>query len=382
MPLYSTLRRERSMDKRFSWIFLAVSAAFFIFIVGLTGYRIENARRHNASRVAESASALAEKASALGGSPGGYAAPEFARAMRAAFDVESRLLLLCVRTEGGGIEYLVSRNRSYLKAPETIDAEWRGVPAYRVGRGYEVLVNRTVGTGPTEASLDALFVIMGREDLSGILRDDLYLFLSFLLLSGVFLLIITSVPLERPRHAPPAAARMTPTPAPERSPFSPRSGLVWTEHLEPRMRAELERAGAGDHDISLARIRIDASPDGPSAAYRGIAAVIKETFPSHDLIFESGADSFSVLLVDCDIDAAVRSLESLRKRVADSPIAGKSRTLSIGVSARGGRLLDGKTLYDEAEVSLAKAGREGGDKVIGFRADPAKYRAALSGQRA
>jgi hypothetical protein len=55
------MRRERSMDKRFSWIFLLVSGAFFVFIVGLTGYRIEDARKRNAVAAHERIAALAAR---------------------------------------------------------------------------------------------------------------------------------------------------------------------------------------------------------------------------------------------------------------------------------------------------------------------------------
>ena len=41
------------MNKAFSWIFLLVSGAFFLFIVGLTGYRTEDARRHNTAAARE-----------------------------------------------------------------------------------------------------------------------------------------------------------------------------------------------------------------------------------------------------------------------------------------------------------------------------------------
>ncbi len=52
------------MNKHFSWIFLAVSGAFFVFIVGLTGYRIEDARRQNAVQARERLPQLAATARA------------------------------------------------------------------------------------------------------------------------------------------------------------------------------------------------------------------------------------------------------------------------------------------------------------------------------
>jgi GGDEF domain-containing protein len=97
------------------------------------------------------------------------------------------------------------------------------------------------------------------------------------------------------------------------------------------------------------------------------------------MIFESGDDSYTILLPDADVDTAVRLLEDLRKKLAARPIQGRARTLSIGVSSRGGRLIDERVLCEEADVALSKASREGGDQVIGFRADAVRFRETLTG---
>ena len=98
-------------------------------------------------------------------------------------------------------------------------------------------------------------------------------------------------------------------------------------------------------------------------------------------MFESGNDSYTVLLPDTDVDAAVRNLEAFRKTVAGAAVEGRMRSVSVGVSSRGGRLIEDSTLIEEADVSLAKASREGGNQVIGFRADPSRFRDTLAGTR-
>jgi hypothetical protein len=161
---------------------------------------------------------------------------------------------------------------------------------------------------------------------------------------------------------------------------SPRTGLVWAEYLEPRLKAELERAASSDQDLSLARLRIDEPfADARLPLVHGeIARLLKASFPLHDLLFEAGDDSYTILLPDSDIDAAVRAVEELRKKVAASIIEGRNRTLSAGVSSRGGRLIGESVMREEAEVAVAKASREGGNQVIGFRADPARFRESLA----
>jgi GGDEF domain-containing protein len=250
---------------------------------------------------------------------------------------------------------------------------------------------------------------MGREDLYPVVRDDLFLFLAFLLVCGVAILIYTAVQQEvgyagRPSsaapgpstgaaasgagHSPsgtgysPPRAGHGPTPGNARALTSPRTGLVWADYLEPRLSAELSRAAAADQDIALARIRID-EPFADAKlplVHESIAAILKESFPMKDLIFETGSDSYSLLLPDSDVDAAVRNLEAFRKIVAGAAIQGRLRSVSVGVSSRGGRLLEERTLLEEADVSLAKASREGGNQVIGFRADPSRFRDTLTGR--
>jgi uncharacterized membrane-anchored protein len=154
--------------------------------------------------------------------------------------------------------------------------------------------------------------------------------------------------------------------------------------VEPRVRAELDRAASTDQDLVVARLRID-EPFADAKlplVHAEIARMLKAYFPLHDLLFESGRDSYTVLMPDTDIDAGIRMLEELRKKVEASSVEGKKRTLSIGASSRGGRLIEERTLLEEITVAVAKASREGGNQVVGFRADPAKYRDALTGSHA
>jgi hypothetical protein len=186
------------MDKRFSWIFLLVSGAFFVFIVGLTGYRIENARRVNAAAARERLPEITSMVRSLRDSTGSYDAPLFKSDLRGMFEAESRLLLLSLHSPESGIVYLVSRNHGFLREPAAITSDWRGTPSYRVSRGYEMLLSAPLSDAALsdagqELTLDAMFVVLGREDLYAVVRDDLFLFLAFLLVCGVVILITTSI---------------------------------------------------------------------------------------------------------------------------------------------------------------------------------------------
>ena len=372
------------MNRSISWAFLAVSVAFFLFIVGLTGYRLEDSRTRNSLQARDKLIDLASRVSAIRAAYTSLDSSSARTELRALFDAQPRLLLLSVHSPSDGILYLVARNQGYLKDPATPTPQWRGTPTYAVSGGYEVALSRPLEGDPSGAVLDAVFVIMGREDLYPIVRDDLYLFLAFLLVSGVVILIVMSVQ-DVPQGGYAAAGSAVAGSAPagaasSAGKISPRSGLVRGEYLEPKLRFELEKATSRGQDVSLARIRID-DPYADShltEAHTEIARVLALRFPAHDCLFETGADSLTAIIPETDIDAAVRVLDAFRKAVAGRPIEGKARGLSVGATSRGGRLISASTLLEEADISLEKASREGGNQVIGFRADPSRSPGNLS----
>ncbi len=378
------------MNKSIPWVFLGISIAFFLFIVGLTGYRIEDTRTRNTLLVREGLPALQGKVSAVRNTYVDLGASSAHKDLRAVFDAEPRLLLLCIHSPSDGIQYLLARSRDYLKTPAELSTDWRGIPTYQTSRGYEVVLSGALGDEAEAVTMDAMFVIMGREDLYPILRDDLFLFLAFLLVSGVIILIALSVQDVPPTMAGggggfrrddayrPAERELGPGagkgPA-AGGPAASSSGLVRAEHFLPKLSSELERAAAVNQDLALARLRIDEplADSNLPVVYGEIAGMLLQAFHLPDCLFESGNDAFSVILPSTDVDAAVKSMETFRKRVAGMAIEGLIRSLSIGVSSRAGRLISGHTLLEEADVSLAKASREGGNRVIGFRADPSLY---------
>lgn len=400
------------MGRQFTWIFLGVSVAFFLFITGLTGYRIDTVRRANEESARVRAAAMAAKGRSLASNPGGFADPAFRTGMKESFESDGRLLLAAVRSERGGFLWLMARDLRALQYPAEPNPDWRGTPVYRLKRGTERLVTQPLADviGGSDVVFDGVYAVLGRDDLFPVLRDDLYLFLAFLLASGIFMLLTMGYP-EARGAAGPANASAGPLVAagaaapggavgavPARHGFStripanaigthgtslasPSTGLVWAEHLAPRLKSEIERAAAADQDLSFARLVLDPRPGDPGfeAAAATVARQLRSSFPVADLLFEGGPGVFSVLLPDTDLDQAVRTLEGFRSRVASDASGGTRCTVSVGVSARGGRLIEENTLLVEAEIASGRASREGGNRVVGFRADPAKFRTALGG---
>jgi hypothetical protein len=215
------------MNRGFSWTFLFLSGAFFVFIVGFTGYRIEDARKRNSAGAREHATSLAAKVRSLRDITGSLQSPLFKTNMREVVDSEPRLLLLSLHSPQDGLVYLVSRNRAALKEPSQITPEWRGTPAYQVNRGSEILVSSNLGSDMSGMTMDAVFVTMGREDLYPVVRDDLYFFLAFLLVCGVAILIAMSVEADAEPHA-------------SRTGATPESGAEAAQRPVPRLEPGLE----------------------------------------------------------------------------------------------------------------------------------------------
>jgi hypothetical protein len=408
------------MGKTIGYVFLAVSIILFLFLVGWSGYRIDTARKANSTSASAESSQLLEQIKSLRDSSGGFDSPYFKDKAHEMFAAQPRLLVLAVYSQSEGISYLITRNRSYVIEPQELTPDWRGTPIYKVSRGFEELFALPFPSPESSMNLDALFVVFGKEDLFPILRDDLYVLFAFLITCGILILFsfglkedrreekngvpasLHPVPIVQgngPLHLPPHSEHSATPPVPpaaaashtesrgpaegsgpekSKSMESPESGLVWAEYFEPRLRYEIERAASSDEDLSVARIEMDLPVISPSV-YRATALLLRETFPLHDLMFEGGTRGFNLILPDMDIDQAVSALENLRALAERTPLAGVKSTLSIGVSARSGRLVENSTLREEAMVSASKAFREGGNRVYGFRADPSKFRGVLSG---
>ena len=406
------------MGKSVPYVFLALSIAFFLFLLGLTGYRIETVRRANAAAASGSSGELLATAKALRDVNGSFESPYFKAKMRDTFIAEPRLLVLTLYTAEDGIVYLIARNKTYVLEPADSLTGWRGKPKYRSSPGFETLFPLAfplvTPEGESTVYMDSLFVVFGREDVYPILRDDLYLLLSFLIVCGIFILIAANLQDGGSRTAPagggggsagsgaPWAGAASGDAAISHGPSgtvpsgaAPAAAPVQrqetgstdapphasAERFEARLKSEIERASSSEEDISAALIEIDGPPAErlPASCTEAVERTLKEVFPLHDLIFHSGERAFAVIIPDSDIDRTVKILEELRARVARNRVVGRKLTLSIGTSARGGRLIDGKALLQEARVSVQKALREGGNRVMGFRASPSKYRQALSG---
>ncbi|MBN1409919.1 MAG: GGDEF domain-containing protein [Spirochaetales bacterium] len=158
--------------------------------------------------------------------------------------------------------------------------------------------------------------------------------------------------------------------------FSPRSGLGWEENLASRIKFELKRTASFDQDMVLALIRLD-NPQylqNPDILFAEIAKIIKELFQFQDLTFEYGKYGYALVLTDMNLNGSIELMKSFQRRIAREKFKDGKVTLSIGLSARNGRLMGEQTLLQESQAALDRAMKEGENRIVAFKPDPDKYR--------
>lgn len=270
--------------------------------------------------------------------------------------------------------------------------------------------------GDPAATLTASYRLVARESAFRIVRDGLFLVLAFLLACAISLLLIVTLtprPVSESPPAPPlpaaagtapaapgappagsAAAQPVAAPAgadypvaaplpavqPEAAPPEPAApaappgaayayGLEPQERFAPRLRAELERATAYQTDLSVALgVLLSAQATTGDSAAR-LAHLARELAPLPELAFAYGAAGFALVLPETNLDAAMAQLEPWRRMTAEAGLG-----IAIGIGDRSGRYLDGDRLLLEVEQALGRAIATGGQQLVAFRVDPARYR--------
>jgi GGDEF domain-containing protein len=180
--------------------------------------------------------------------------------------------------------------------------------------------------------------------------------------------------------------------------YSPRSGLGWEAYLEERLEAEIARSSSAGKDCAVLLIALESldsesaqsDQDGWDAADHAITArSIESFFGFKDLAFERGEDGFAVALPGAGLDDALKSAEDFLDSVGKGPWANRAAggmaskgcpSLRAGASSLSGRNVKAADLLGEAAIALEKARAGGRSRVVGFRADPDRYRDYIAGK--
>jgi len=156
------------------------------------------------------------------------------------------------------------------------------------------------------------------------------------------------------------------------------TGLFNRGHVDDRLAMELSRARRYGKPLTIAVIDVDhfkALNDAHGHVsgdnvLRNIGSILRNSFRESDTAGRYGGEEFIVILPETAMDAALQKLESLRKLVADTPVAlptgaGSAHvTISAGLA---GFPHDGKSageLFASADERMFQAKREGRNRVV------------------
>jgi hypothetical protein len=395
------------MNRRILAFYYIISMLFLLFILLFAAYRLKITIDGNREESEKALEALRISALSIYLAEGDFNSEYFRTTMRRSFSETERLLLLAVYSSREGIQYLISRDQSYLKAApdQSNRASWQGEPEYTIRPVYENRITRRFNPGMgQDLFIDGIFRDLEKDQVYPILREIFYILLVYLLIASVFLLSAATVkgsgqdqvsaaaksrrrrsqPLSPPAPGLPGISRVREDPAqlPAGSAadaaaglFSPATGLGWSQHLSPRLTSELERAAGSDQDLSLMLISCE------SGRIKELALSVLEAFPLRDLVFEYDSSTVAVILPDKDLNHSLQEAKDFQKRSA-SRRATAPKIFPIGLSARNGRLVSSTRLLSEAGQALKQAESTGGGSIVAFRADPDKYRAAIAARSA
>ena len=230
-------------------------------------------------------------------------------------------------------------------------------------------------TGDPATTLTASYRLVSRERAFHIVRDALFLVLAFLLACAIaLLLIVTLTPQPRPEAREPWPDGVDEESEGQNGAAEPDErgvgyGLEPQDRFIRRLRGELERAAAYQADLSVGLgvlLAAEATTDDSSAR---MADLVRELALLPELAFAYGQAGFALILPDTDLDAAIAQLESWRRKASAAGLS-----IAVGIGDRAGRHLEGERLLLETEQALGKAMANGGQNLVAFRADPARYR--------
>jgi diguanylate cyclase (GGDEF)-like protein len=158
----------------------------------------------------------------------------------------------------------------------------------------------------------------------------------------------------------------------------PLTGLFNRGYVDERFAVELSRALRHRRQLTLAVIDVDRfkslnDTHGHSAGdmvLREMGAILRHSFRQSDIVGRYGGEEFVVILPEMNIEDAERKLESLRERIALTPIELNAQgdivavTISAGLAGLPADGTDAEEIFALADQRLFQAKREGRNRVV------------------
>ncbi|MQY77404.1 MAG: hypothetical protein GH155_07245 [Spirochaeta sp.] len=376
------------MKKKLLLVYIVFCTIFILGIICFSLYQIKIHRDKNIITAAQLFEDIKNTSRALYKIDPALDSELFKGTMQEGLKRQKELLLLSIYSPKEGMIYLISRDENYLKTSLPDKESGGQPPEYNFNSLTSVRFSSTfLKMEGDELYIDGLFTVLGKAELYPILKSSVYLLFIFILITAL-LILFTLLRREKPRRTEiEAESRIveetqnekslmnTWASDGEKSMFSSQTGLVLAGYLPERLKFEIERAASFDQDLVFALI---APANKEESFFIEFSKSIAERFPFRDLIFEQDDNSCALILPDKSLNQAIKVLENLRNIYEKKSWHKQRTTISIGLGARNGRLITQEILVKEARVSLNKAIKEGGNRLIAFRADPEKFRKVVT----
>jgi GGDEF domain-containing protein len=364
-----------TMNRKLLVFYYIISLLFLLVVLAFVAWRFKVTLDRNLEQAEEAFADLKIGALSTYLAEGSFSSEYFKYNMRQQASLLPRLLAVAVRSPSAGVEYLWVRDRAILRS------EPFGVlvPDLRIERVRDRLLHADF---TPDYVLDGVFRVLEWQDLVPLLRELFYLLVAFLVVTVAALVAVSSGrAAEATRQSAGAAAgggfvplpaqRMTAALRPQ-APLA--SGLVARELLASRLEHELERSAASDQDLTLLLIALDS----PAGAFARLAHRVLNTFPFRDLCFQYDERTCAVILPDKDLSQALKDARAFQRKLGEESAAARL-AVSMGLSARNGRLANAARLELESSKALERAQAEGAGRIVAFQADPEKFRKTLAG---
>jgi diguanylate cyclase (GGDEF)-like protein len=153
------------------------------------------------------------------------------------------------------------------------------------------------------------------------------------------------------------------------------TGLYNHRYFHERLRAELNRSARAQESLALMMLDIDdfkrvndvCGHGEGDEVLQGIAAVLRATVRSSDVVCRVGGEEFAVILPTCGAENAVAMAARLKAGLAEvATDASGQITLSIGVALGPEHAMNARELLTCAEAAMMTAKAQGKDQVVVF----------------
>jgi hypothetical protein len=362
-------------------IFFAIGLVFYIILGFYLGISINSIRDEELQAASAASKVLHSSVESAHAVEYSFSSDYFSGTIDEIFSGDQRLSAVIIYTEDDGPLFVrLNDSRILTVKPGTRSGWENGPPELSTTLPGLQIFNTALypSTGST-IHLTSVYNLLDRRRFLPVLRNTLIAAVCYLALTVIFLSINKgSKPADFGKETIAEVSKLESAPIPVHNEevdssglYSPKSGLVWEHFLRPKLSAELKRAASFDQDSCLVFISI-LSPSG-FIPYRNISELIIEHFSYRDLAFESGDDTFCVIIPDKDLDEGLHEVEKFRKSIF-SRFPDSVYKIYAGLTSRNSRLLSEKRMIQEAQSALSKAVSEPDSTTMSFRTDLNKYR--------